>query len=76
MSNCEAAAAASAAPAGQEDIQQLCLPQLQQLQQHAAVLGWPALRDIFFHDQFESWASVVLSGRSLSCAQTSHVGIT
>lgn len=75
VSNCEAAAAAlgaAAAPAGQEDIQQLCLQQLRQLQQHAAVLGWPALRDIFFQDQFETWASVVLSGESLSLAHATN----
>ncbi len=45
------------------DIQQLCLQQ--HLQQHAAVLGWPALRVIFLQDQFESWASVVLSGEQV-----------
>jgi hypothetical protein len=35
---------------------------VQQLQPHAAIVGWPALRTIFHDDQFETWACVVLSG--------------
>lgn len=45
-------------PADGEALQQC----LQQLEQHAAALGWPALRHIYFEDQFEAWSCAVLSG--------------
>lgn len=34
----------------------------QQLEPHAATVGWSVLRNIFFEDQLESWACAVLAG--------------
>jgi hypothetical protein len=34
----------------------------QALLQHAQAVGWPALQRCFFQDQYETWATTVLTG--------------
>jgi hypothetical protein len=36
----------------------------QQLRQHAQAVGWPVLQRCFFKDQYEAWATTVLTGEA------------
>jgi hypothetical protein len=39
----------------------------QALLQHAQAVGWPALQRCFFQDQYETWATTVLTGEHNWC---------